>query len=390
VSAAQPGIPPDPAHALRPLSIVLVVNDMGYGGAEMQVAELARRFARRGHRVSLVTLVRFLDFEESLRDAGVATHSLGMAHGRPSLRGILALAAIVHAARADVVHAHLLGACVVTRLSRLLAPHVRVVCTGHSSYERSWVRYAALRATDPLCDVWTNVSTLGVATFVKHHAVPASKARHTPNGIDTEAYSPLDPRAKSAARSRLGMEGDRFIWLAVGSFRNEDKDYDVLLGAVALLVARGAPAFELWICGTGTLLEQKRDRAIAVGLQRHVRFLGLRADVPDLMRAADAYVLTSRTEAFPVVLLEACASALPVVCTSVGDAPAIVLDGCSGHVVPPHDVNAVAGAMDAVLRATPTERTAMGNAGRAHVASRFELDRTVDRWLALYRGERSR
>lgn len=366
-----------------PLRIVLAVNDMGFGGAEMQVAELARRYRRRGHEVAIVVLARFLDFEEELRGHGIVTHTLGMSYGRPSARGAIRLACFLRAFRADVLHAHLLGASVMGRLARLLAPGVRVICTSHSPFERSALRYAMLRATDPLCDVWTNVCREGIDTFVAQGAVPRRKAQLTPNGIEVARHAPLNAEPRRLLRERLGMPPN-FVWLAVGSFRTEQKDYDTMIEAVARVAAVRSD-FEVWVAGEGALAETKHRAAVARGVGARMKFLGLRKDVPDLMRACDGFLLSSAWEAFPIVLLEASASGLPIVCTDVGDDAAIVADGETGFVVPPKSPAALAAAMVRVLELKLWERDAMGEAGRIRVAERFDIEHVVSRWIELYR-----
>lgn len=368
-----------PADRLR---IAFVVNDMGYGGAELQVAELAERMARRGHDVLVVVLARFLDFEDRLRAAGVRTAALGMEYGRPSARGAWRLGRVLREHRVDVVHAHLLGASVMARFARILAPFPCLVSTAHSPFERSAARYALLGLTDPLTDVWTNVCSEGVATFVRKGATRAHKAQLTPNGIDVERFRPA-PDRRAELRSKYGMT-DRFVWLAVGSFRTEQKDYGTMADAVALLEPSGLD-YEIWIAGTGSLLEEKRRMIIDRGLEHRMRLLGLRDDVGDLMLAADGFLMSSAWEAFPIVLLEASASAMPIVTTDVGDNAAIVEHDVTGLVTPPKDPRALAAAMERIQRLGHHARAELGRRGRARVEERFEIERVVDDWIAMYR-----
>ena len=147
------------------------------------------------------------------------------------------------------------------------------------------------------------------------------------------------------------------------------------------------PAARLLIAGIGPLEELLRERIRAAELTDEITPLGLRSDIPALMQAADGFVMSSAWEGLPMVLLEAGASALPIVATDVGGSRDAVLDGTSGYLVPARQPQDLARAMRTVMELPDDERQAMGGAGRAHVIQTFDLDAVVDRWEALYLAE---
>ena len=116
------------------------------------------------------------------------------------------------------------------------------------------------------------------------------------------------------------------------------KDYPTMLRAFAAQ-RQGV----LLIAGEGP--EEAALRALARELEANVRFLGLRADVPELMNAANGFLLSSVVEGLPMALLEAASSALPCVATDAGGVGEIVLDGQTGYLVPPGDPAAFGAAM---------------------------------------------
>jgi glycosyltransferase involved in cell wall biosynthesis len=140
----------------------------------------------------------------------------------------------------------------------------------------------------------------------------------------------------------------------------------------------------LLIAGIGREQQAARAQAARLGIASDVRFLGLRDDLPDLMAGADGFLLSSAWEGLPMVLLEAAASALPIVATDVGGNHEIVRSGESGLLVPSHDSEALAQAMVELVASTVEERQAMGAAGRRHVAERYSLDRIVELWESIY------
>jgi glycosyltransferase involved in cell wall biosynthesis len=121
-----------------------------------------------------------------------------------------------------------------------------------------------------------------------------------------------------------------------------------------------------------------------LGVTERVKFLGTRRDIPALMDAADAYVMSSAWEGLPMVLLEAAASGLPIVATDVGGNSEVVIDGKTGFLVPPKDPDALAQAMLRLMGLPPEEHRRMGAVARQHIEANYSLDHVVDQWEALY------
>src|SRR5690606_24985728 len=111
------------------------------------------------------------------------------------------------------------------RIARALVPVPFLVSTAHNVPEGGRWRELAYRATDPLCDLTTNVSQAAVERYVRVGAVPAGKIRFVPNGVDLASFSRQEARGK-AVRDELGLD-DRFVFLAVGRFAPA-KDYQTM------------------------------------------------------------------------------------------------------------------------------------------------------------------
>ena len=369
------------------MRVLFVIGTMGRGGAEIQVKELALELASRGHAIAIVVMLPFLDFEDALKAGGIQAISLGMARGEPTATAIFELARLARRFKPDVVHAHMYAGILLSRAVRCLPAAVRgkwraLVCTSHSGKERSRARYLAYRLTSRLSEQWTSVSRDGLANYRAHGALGSGAATYVPNGVDTARFRP-DPSSRADTRAALRIRDD-FMWLAVGSFNNEDKDHTNLLHAFTRLVRAGSSSV-LVIAGDGVLLDNKRALAKSLGIEDRVCFVGMSSDVPLLLRAADAYVLSSQQEALPLAVLEAAATALPIVTTDVGDCSLVVKDGNGGFVVPPRDSELLASAMDRLEGMNAGARVQMGEAGRKRVVAEFSLSALVDRWENLYR-----
>jgi len=359
--------------------ILFLVTGLAYGGAETQVVYLATRFKSRGWEVGVVSLIPPKAYIEDLEKADVLVFSLDIRRKLPDPRPILRLVQIIRKWQPDVVHSHMVHANLLARIVRPLAPFPVLVCTAHSIDEGGRLREVLYRLTDPFCDLTTQVSQAGLESYVHVGAVPRHKICYIPNGVDTERFKPnLEDRLK--VRKELGVEG--FVWFAVGRF-DPPKDYPNMLQAFVRVVHKHLNTM-LLIAGDGPLRKTMENMTRELGVEKHVRFLGIRRDIPQLMNAADAYVMSSEWEGMPMVLLEASACRLPIVATNVGGNAEIVLDGQTGFLVPPKSPEALSQAMLRMMDLPEEVREKMGEQARKHIESNFSLDRIVDCWEALY------
>ncbi|MNN07508.1 GDP-mannose-dependent alpha-(1-6)-phosphatidylinositol monomannoside mannosyltransferase [compost metagenome] len=120
------------------------------------------------------------------------------------------------------------------------------------------------------------------------------------------------------------------------------------------------------------------------GIQGRVHFLGIRRDIPQLMNAADAYVMSSKWEGMPIVLLEASASALPIVATDVGGNREVVQDNMTGLLVRPGDSDHLCEQMVNMMAFDQDTRKAMGAAGRQFVREHYSMGVIVEQWTQIY------
>lgn len=360
--------------------LTYVITSLGLGGAQQQVRQLAARMQARGWDVEVVTLIADSSAAAAAALApGVTQSSLAMRRGRPDPRGVARLAHHLRQRQPAVVHSHMVHANLVARMARLLVRIPVLVCTAHNTIEGGrWVDLA-YRYTDRLCDLTTNVSPQAVERYVAVGAAPAGRIRYVANGIDVANYGDrIEGAERRAVLAELGVKDPGFVWLNAGRLAPE-KDLATLLRAFRACIDH-EPAQHLLLAGDGGEREALQRQANELGLAGHVSFLGYRDDVVRLMRAVDAFVMSSAWEGLPIVLLEAAACRLPAVATRVGGTTEIVLDGVSGAVVEPGDAGELAQSMRAIVALQPAERHALGDAAHRHVTSQFDLDRVTSTW----------
>jgi len=169
--------------------------------------------------------------------------------------------------------------------------------------------------------------------------------------------------------------------LTVANLRKE-KAHEVLFEAVARLAQRH-PQLRLRVAGDGPRAADLRALAVSLGIADRVALLGHREDVAALLEEADAFVLPSRSEAFPNSVVEAMAAGLPVVACAVGGLLELVESGRTGLLVPVDDVPATVEALDSLI-ADPSRARTMGDAARHVIAQRYSFDRMVRAFEGLY------
>lgn len=294
--------------------------------------------------------------------------------------------AVVDAVRGDdvaLVHSHtaavLTGAGVARRLG---IPHVWHVSeiVDRPALVRRFIARTVTRSADRVVCVSHAVRDHLLAT--EPWAAPRCEVIY--NGIDPAPFRAADG---ASVRAELGAAGRPIVGMIgrLGTWKGEE----LLLEAARRVVRRVPDALFVVVGGVlqGELarLDVLRAAARAMGLERHVVVQGYRTDVAALLAAFDVFVQPSlRPDPFPTTVLEAMASARPVVATAHGGPCEMVVDGVTGVLTRPGDPDDLAAGIGSLLR-DPPRRTAMGLAGRERVEREMSLDAFSARYLALYR-----
>ncbi len=303
------------------------------------------------------------------------------------LRALIALMRHVRRFRPDIVHTHTAKAGILGRLAARLtlgrAPIVIHTYHGHvlRGYfgPRTEAVYKLLeRVLSRLSTRLIGVSPATVDELVALGVAPRRQFAALPIGLDLERFLAAGPAA-DGLRGALGAGPDTLVATFVGRLV-PIKRVDLLIDAVGLARARGADVL-LAIVGDGELREVLEAQAAALG--DAAAFLGFRDDIAEIAAATDLAVLSSDNEGTPVALIEAAAAGVPALATAVGGVADIVLDGQTGLLVAPGDVEGLAAAL---VRAAGDRAglRRMGAAAREHVASRYGAARLVDDIDGLY------
>ncbi len=367
----------------RRIGIGFVLHVMHVAGAEMLVVEIVRRMMGT-FEPTVICLDGIGPLGEQLRNEGVEVINLERRPGR-DYRVAWRMARLIQKRGIEIVHAHQYTPFFYAALAKLvMLGRFRLILTEHGRHFPDIVspqrRLANRWLLGPLADAITGVCQFSANSLAKNDGFSRKNIAVIDNGIVLDRYSPADHVGE--IRARLGLDPARRYVGNIARF-HPVKDQVMLLNAFAL-VAAAEEDVDLILVGDGPLRETLADLSRSLGIEHRVRFLGVRSDVPEILRALDVFALTSVSEAASLTLLEAMASGLPVVVTAVGGNPELVRNGLDGICVPRGDASATATAILQILR-DPSSASEMGRAARERVVERYQLDATVTAYLELYR-----
>lgn len=211
--------------------------------------------------------------------------------------------------------------------------------------------------------------------------VPLERSMSIPTGVDLGRFHP-DSGDRAEARRALGVPTEGPV-IGVVAYLRQDKGHAVLLQALSEIL-ESYPECSLVVVGDGPERLNLEALARHLGIEKSVRFVGLREDIPIVLAGFDIFCQPSlRNEGVPQSVLQAGAVARPVVSTEVGGIPEAVVHGETGFLVPPGDADALAERISGLL-ADSGLRNRLGEAGRRHVSETFSVQRMLDRTEQAY------
>ena len=354
------------------MKILYVITGLGVGGAEKVVTELADQMLKRGHQVKIAYLK-----DEAIvcpQSSEIELIYLGFKNLKSFRFAYLNYKKILENFQPDVVHAHMVHANIFARVSRTFIPVPKLICTAHNSNEGGQLRMFAYKLTNHLSDLNTNVSDEASKSLIAKGAFNRNNLTTVYNGIDLHKFNKKD--------SSLKLNNNVINFICVGRF-NEQKDYPNLFRAIVLLKDKVPNLkFKFSIVGDGELRSELEQLIKALDINNCVELLGKRNDIPDLLNAANFFVLPSKHEGLPTVVIEAMACGTFIIATDCGGSAEIM--GDTGILVPPQNSEALAEALKEAVNKTPLEIQENNFNARQRVEELFSLEKSVQNWLKLY------
>lgn len=352
------------------MNILHLIPSLGGGGSERQLVLLAEQQVRRGHVVTVGTANGGV-WRTALEQSGAAVHVVAN-RGSHDPRILTGVAALVRESDADVVHTWLrqMDVCGGTAALALKRPWVLSERSSERAYPESfkhWMRRTLARHASAI----VSNSEPGDGYWERH--VGRRVRRFViPNAVDFDGIDRVSASVPAEVPAGLAT-------ILFGGRLEAEKNLELLLPALEQVVAPGDA--QALLCGTGPYEQRVRDWLHTRGLDQHIRLLGFRQDLWQIMKAAAALVSISRFEGHPNTVMEAMACGCPIVASDI-PAHRAFLDPETALLVPVDDADAVAAAIRCVIDSPDAARRRAVNARRR--AEQYSAERAVCAYDEVY------
>ena len=370
----------------KPL-IAHVLFRLSTGGLENGLVNLINTLPDDKYRHAVICMTDYTDFRNRINNDTVQVYCLNKKPGQ-DLAVYVRLWRLLRHIKPDVLHTRNLSA-LEAQLPGLLAG---VKCRIHGEHGRdiddvdgtNW-RYVMLRRLfRPLVQRYMPMSKDLEDWLIKQIKVPITKISQVYNGVDINRFNEND--AKPLSLLPIEFRDPKLLLIGTVGRLDPVKDQLTLVQSFIHLV-KAHPELShkvrLVIVGSGILMPSLQILTQDADMEHLVWFAGERHDVADIMQTLDLFVLPSINEGISNTILEAMASALPVIATKVGGNPELVIDGQTGYLVLKQDPIAMAAAFKRYLL-QPELLKLHGQAGRSRVISTFSLNRMMTDYMAIY------
>ncbi len=371
----------------KPLSVLHVIDHLGPGGAQAVVRDLVGAL---GHefRFEVAVLGRAGTFDRAFAALNIPVHYLGAGKSRWDPSTYVQLSRLIESRDYQIVHAHLHKSCILAGLGArrykrhlIIHDHTGIYAPFVKPYIPNPVLRGAYLAT--FRHILDNVSYAIVlnpemrSRYISVYRLAQAKVQLIPIPVDLGAFA-CEAAPLQSLRQQLNIRQGKIV-LMIGRLEFE-KDWDTFLN-VAKLVGRRIPTAFI-IAGSGA--EQKHLEArIERENLKNIHLIGYRHDVSALLAQTDVFLLTSRQDASPVVLLEAMASRRAVVSTRTVGARNILSDGSDGLIAEIGDAEGLAQRVEYFL-SDPARAREYGKRARAKIEQHYSLEVVARKLAELY------
>ncbi|MDY6839541.1 MAG: glycosyltransferase [Thermodesulfobacteriota bacterium] len=359
--------------------VLILISSLVHGGAEKQTIDLINNIQDRSLELGLCFFGRNDDLVGFLARDRLSEFKCLDKKAFFDFRMLRKLLAVIRRFQPDVILCVNPYPGLYARAARILSgKNYKIVQSIHSTFSENQKHDLCVRVlyryTINSSDVVVFVSQNQKRHWVDHYRVSDTKSTHIYNGVDLEAYkSNFSGRDRQRLLSQIGFSS-RHIVLGLCATLRALKRHTDLIGAGKILRDRGYDVKLLFI-GDGEERQRIEQYARDKGMGHHLAMTGFQKDVRPYVELADIMVLPSRTEAFPMSIIESMALGKPIVATNVGGIPEQVVHGENGYLYPPGDVYALAKYLEMIIREDTAEP--MGERSRRLAEKNFSMEGMV-------------
>ena len=362
------------------MRILQVITSLDMGGAETLVVNLIPRLQALGNTVDLCVFNGTeTPLTQRLKKESPETKIFALGHGVYNPLYILKLIKIMK--NYDIIHTHNSSPQLFVAIASLFS-HINLVSTEHntSNRKRNWKWYRPIeswmygRYNHVICI--SKIAEEKLREYMGGEWLVESSNRYKSittinNGIDVNAISEAVP-----CKELLGLKEKRKAILMVAGFRKQ-KNQDTIIRALTLL---DKEKYEIWFAGIGERMEEVKQLALSLGVSDRVRFLGLRTDIPNVLRAADIIVMSSHWEGLSLSNVEGMSAHKTFIASDVNGLKEVTKG--YGILFPHEDAKALA---DEIKRLVSDEAYYNEIAERCYNrALEFDISKTVNGYNSVY------
>ena len=295
------------------INILLLTTGLGLGGAERVVLDVCKNINKDKYEVSVIGISSQDELIENFYNSKIHVDVLNYKKTISKFfNSLIDISKHINNHKIQIVHAHMFHTLIIGCLIKIFHRNIKLIFTSHNTFQSMLTRRLILWPLKPFRDFDTIFSKKSNRYFYK------KSASVIPNGIEMKKYHKVTKNVTFKP----------FIFIIVGRLENM-KNHKFLINIVSELKDYD---FKLQIIGTGILEASLKSQVSKLNLNKKVEFLGARKDVPELMAKSNCLLLPSLWEAFPIVLLEAAASNVPIIATPVGSINSLI-NSEEGYVV---------------------------------------------------------
>jgi glycosyltransferase involved in cell wall biosynthesis len=317
----------------RKKRVMIITHDIALGGLQQVIVNICNSMNRELFAPSVLCLRALGDYSPEFDALGIKVRLIPQKNGTDYF-SFLKVAKILREENIDVIHTHNTQPFMDGVIGALLAGVKTIVHTDHarSFPDKKRYMFAEWFLSHFVYKV-VAVSEHTAFNLQKYEKISPKKIQIIYNGINRNIQNVTIDKSKK--RAELGIINSGPV-IGLGVRLSEQKGITFLLAAMPEII-RFFPDITLVIAGKGPLEEKLKEQTIALGVESHVLFVGMRLDIPEVIKLFDCYVLPSLWEGLPMVLLEAMAVGCPIVATDVGGVSSIIKSGENGILTKPRN-----------------------------------------------------
>lgn len=267
-----------------------------------------------------------------------------------NLKAYKKLKKLMYQEKYDLIHCQSPVGGALTRLAAHATKTSPVIYTAHGFHFfkgaplKNWLIYYPIekwlaRFTDALI-------TINKEDYSSAKKFKAKNTFYIPGiGVDTSKFKSLEVE-REQKRTQLGVKKDEIVILSIGELIKR-KNHETALRALAKIEQQN---IVFLICGRGELEEPLRNLSVSLGIDKKVRFLGFRNDIPEISLASDIFLFPSYQEGLPLSVMEAMSAGLPVVCSKIRGNTDLINDGEGGYLIEPDNIDGFAQAINDLIK----------------------------------------